>query len=155
MAAGTSIRVFLPDGNPEGVRLVYKTHWTGIGVASPRSRYAEARVERPELRQSGVYLLLGPPDSPEHDAPIYVGEGEELRVRIDAQHKDKDFWTRLVAFTSFGQSLNKATIRYLEARLLQMAAAAGRAVLDNGTAPALPPLSEPDRMPSRFCPTCL
>ena len=45
-------------------------------------------------------------------------------------------------FTSFGQTLNKATIRYLEARLLQLAATAGRAELDNGNAPALPPLSD-------------
>lgn len=47
-------------------------------------------------------------------------------------------------FTSFGQALNKATIRYLEARLLDLAAASGRAELDNGTAPPLPTLSEPD-----------
>jgi hypothetical protein len=115
MAGGTSITVFLPDGSPEGIRLVYKSHWTGICLACPRSRYVEARIDRPELRASGVYLLLGPPDEAEHDARIYVGEGEDLRPRIDAHHANKDFWTRLVAFTSFGQALNKATIRYLEA----------------------------------------
>jgi hypothetical protein len=144
MTGGTSIRVFLPDSNPDGIRLVYKSHWTGICLACPRSRYVEARVDRPELRGSGVYLLLGPPDDAEHDARIYVGEGEDLRTRVDAHHANKDFWTRLVLFTSFGQALNKATIRYVEARLLQLAANAGRAVLDNGNAPALPPLSEPE-----------
>ena len=144
MAGGTSIRIFLPESNPEGMRLVYKSHWTGICLACPRSRYVEARVDRPELRSSGVYLLLGPSDDAEHDARIYVGEGEDPRTRIDAHHANKDFWTRLVVFTSFGQTLNKATIRYLEARLLQLAASAGRAALDNGNAPALPPLSEPE-----------
>lgn len=144
MAAGTSITVFLPDGNPDGVRLIYKSHWTGIGVASTRSRYADARLVREELRRPGVYVLVGPAEDPSYDARIYVGEGEDPRARIDSHHANKDFWSRFVVFTSFGQSLNKATIRFLEARLLELAASAGRAELDNGNAPALPPLSEPD-----------
>lgn len=145
MSVGTSISIFLPDGNPDGVRLVYKSHWTGIAVASPRSRYAQARGERTELRTPGVYVLIGPADSPDREARIYVGEAEDPRARLDKHHADKDFWNRLVVFTSFGQALNKATIRYLEASLLQRAANAARAELDNGNAPALPPLSEPER----------
>jgi hypothetical protein len=144
MPVGTSITVFLPDGNPDGARLIYKSHWTGIGVTAPRSRYADVRSERGELRTPGVYVLAGPADDPAHEARIYVGEGEDPRARIDSHHTNKDFWNRLVVFTSFGQALNKATIRYLEARLLELAAASGRAELDNGTAPGLPPLSEPD-----------
>jgi uncharacterized protein DUF4357 len=146
MPAGTSIRIFLPDGNPDGVRLVYKSHWTGIAVAVPRSRYAEARSARAELRTPGVYVLVGPPESGEREARIYVGEGEDPRDRLDRHHAAKDFWNRFVVFTSFGQSLNKATIRHLEARLLELAASAGRAELDNGNAPAPPPLSEPERV---------
>jgi hypothetical protein len=144
MGKGTSIAVFLPDGSPDGIRLVYKSHWTGICLACPRSRYSEARLAREELRSPGVYLVLGPVESGEYDARIYVGEGEDPRARIAAHHANKDFWTRLIVFTSFGQTLNKATIRYLEARLLQLAAQAGRVELDNGNAPALPPLSEPE-----------
>jgi hypothetical protein len=56
MPGGTSITVFLPDGNPDGVRLVFKSHWTGIAVATPRSRYAEVRLDREELRTPGVYV---------------------------------------------------------------------------------------------------
>jgi len=141
---GTSITVFLPDGNPDGVRLIFKSHWTGIAVASPRSRYPEVRLAREELRKPGVYVLVGPADEASHEARIYVGEGEDPRGRIDKHHATKDFWNRLVVFTSFGQALNKATIRYLEARLLQLATNAGRVELDNGNAPNLPPLSEPD-----------
>ena len=144
MPEGTSINIFLPDGNADGVRLVFKSHWTGIAVTSPRSRYAKVRLQRPELGTPGVYLLIGPAEDVTYESRIYVGEGEDPRARIDAHHASKDFWNRLVLFTSFGQTLNKATIRYLEARLLQLAAAARRAELDNGNAPALPPLSEPE-----------
>ncbi len=144
MPAGTSINIFLPDGNPDGVRLVFKSHWTGIAVTSPRSRYAQVRLQRNELRTPGVYVLIGPAEDVKHEHRIYVGEGEDPRARIDSHHANKDFWNRVVLFTSFGQTLNKATIRYLEARLLQLAATAQRAELDNGNAPALPPLSEPE-----------
>lgn len=88
-------------------------------------------------------MLVGPAEDPAYEARIYVGEGEDPRARIDSHHASKDFWNRIVLFTSFGQALNKAMIRYLEARLLQLAANAGRAELDNGNAPSLPPLSEP------------
>jgi hypothetical protein len=141
---GTSITVFLPDGDPDSVRLIFKSHWTGIAVASPRLRYPEVRLAREELRRPGVYVLMGPAEDASYEARIYVGEGEDPRARIDSHHTSKDFWNRLVVFTSFGQALNKATIRYLEARLLQLAANAGRVELDNGNAPSLPPLSEPD-----------
>jgi hypothetical protein len=92
-----------------------------------------------------VYILVGPAEGAKADARIYVGEGEDLRSRLDSHHATKDFWTRLVLFTTSGQLLNKATIRYLEARLIEIAASSGRAELKNGTTPGLPRLSEPDR----------
>jgi len=51
----------------------------------------------------------------------------------------------VVAFTSKDENLNKAHVRYLEARLVQLATKAGRVNVLNGTVPALPKLSEPDR----------
>lgn len=145
MALGTSLRIFLPDGTPEGVRLVSKSNWTGLAIASSRSRYPAARIARNEFRTPGVYVLVGPPESAKYEARIYVGEGEDPRARIDAHHGSKDFWNRLVLFTSTGEVLNKAAIRYMEARLLELALGAGRAELDNGNAPGLPPLTEPDQ----------
>jgi hypothetical protein len=142
---GTSLRIFLPDGTPDGVRLVSKSNWTGLAIASSRSRYPNARIARNEFRTPGVYVLVGPPENAKYEARIYVGEGEDPRGRIDAHHGSKDFWNRLVLFTSTGEVLNKATIRYVEARLLELALQAGRAELDNGNAPGLPPLTEPDQ----------
>jgi hypothetical protein len=145
MTIGVSLRIFLPEGTPEGIRLVSKSNWTGLAVAASRSRYPTARVDREEFRRPGVYLLAGPPENAKYESRIYVGEGEDPRARIDAHHAQKDFWNRLVLFTSSGQILNKATLRYIEARLLELASSAGRAEIDNGTGPALPPLSEADQ----------
>jgi hypothetical protein len=146
MTGGTSIKIFLPGGNPDGVRIVGKSHWTGIAVASPRSDYPQLRLDkdRNELRAPGVYVLVGPTEDAAHESRIYIGESENPQDRIDKHLAEKDFWNRLVVFTSYGETLNKATIRYLEARLLELAALAVRAEVDNGNVPNLPPLSEAD-----------
>jgi len=31
-----SIRIFVPDGDPDGLRLVEKSNWTGLGVVFKR-----------------------------------------------------------------------------------------------------------------------
>jgi len=140
-AAGSSIRIFLADGTPDGLRLVEKSNWTGLGIVCPRSEYAEAR-QRTEFSRPGIYVLVGPGETALPQ--IYVGEAEELRTRLDNHQQNKDFWTRLVAFTSKDGNINKAHVRYLESRLVGLAHLAKRAEVGNGNAPALPALSEPD-----------
>jgi len=142
---GVSLRIYLPEGTPDGVRLVSKSNWTGLAVAVSRSRYPTARATRGEFRTPGVYVLTGPAENAKYEARVYIGEGEDPRVRIDAHHGQRDFWNRVVLFTSSAPILNKATIRYLEARLLELAAGAGKAELENSTGPSVPPLSEPDQ----------
>jgi hypothetical protein len=141
---GTSIRLYLADGRADGFRLVEKSNWTGLGLVSSRSDYSRAR-KRDEYTRPGVYLLTGPPSGTGIKDQLYIGEADEQRARIDQHLKDKDFWTTVVAFTSKDENLNKAHVRYLEARLVQLATKAGRVKLVNGTAPTLPRLSEPDR----------
>ncbi len=141
-ATGASIRIFLADGTPDGLRLVEKSNWTGLGIVCPRSQYPAVRP-RVEFGRPGVYVLVGPGDSALPQ--VYIGEAEELRSRLDNHRQTKDFWTRVIAFTSKDGSINKAHVRYLESRLIGLAAAAKRAELANGNAPALPALSEPDK----------
>jgi hypothetical protein len=53
-----SIRIFLPDGRPDGVRIIEKSNWTGIGLVIPRSLLAEEKF-RDECCRTGVYVLVG------------------------------------------------------------------------------------------------
>lgn len=140
---GFSVRIFIPTGEPEGLRLVEKSNWTGQGLVFPRAQFDEAR-RRPELKRAGVYVLWGPGESGQLPR-VYVGEGEVVLPRLDQHANQKDFWTHAVVFTSKDQNLNKAHVQYLEARLVALAAEAKRAELDNGNVPQLPTLSEPDR----------
>ncbi len=138
----TSIRIFLADGVPEGLRIVEKSNWTGRAVVASRAQIDRA-LAREELTQPGIYVLTGASDD---GAPrLYVGEADALRDRIRQHVAGKEFWTRLVAFSSSNEGLNKAHVRYLEARLVGLARDANQWELENGTQPAPPPLSEPDR----------
>jgi hypothetical protein len=62
------------------------------------------------------------------------------------QHvKRKEFWSHAVIFTSKDDSLNKAHVQYLEARLVELAAEAKRVDLANENTPKRRTLSEADR----------
>ena len=139
-----SLRIFVADGDPDGLRIVEKSNWIGKALVFPRALLPQVKA-RPELAQTGVYLLLGPRPDGEGDM-LYVGEGDPIRPRLERHYAEKDFWTRAIGFTTTtaGQ-LNKAHVQFLESRLIALARAAKRMPLDNANQPAEPRLSEADR----------
>ena len=141
-SSGFSVRIFIPSGEPEALRIVEKSNWIGQGLVFPRALFAEAR-KRSELKRTGVYVLWGQGESGQLPR-VYVGEGDPVLPRLDQHAKQKDFWTHAAVFTSKDQNLNKAHIQYLEARLVMLAAEAKRAELDNANVPQLPAMSEAD-----------
>jgi hypothetical protein len=142
VSGATSIRLFLADGAPDGLWVVEKSNWTGVALAIPRSTYTRVRSSRDELTRAGTYVLIGPSETHPDRERVYVGEAEVLRSRIDSQYANKDFWTRLLVFTTKDGSLNKAHVKYLESRLVDLAHSADRCEVENGNAPQLPALSE-------------
>jgi len=112
------------------------------GLGLPARPVCGAR-QREELKRTGVYVRWGPGESGQLPR-VYVGEGDSVLSRLDQHAKQKDFWTHAVVFASKDQNLNKAHVKYLEARLVALAAEAKRAELDNGNVPQLPVLSEAD-----------
>lgn len=104
--------------------------------------FAETK-RRPELGRTGVYVLVGQSErSPLQQ--VYIGEGDPVRPRLEQHARTKDFWTTAVVFTGKDQNLNKAHVQHLEARLLELALASKRCVLDNNNTPQPPSLSEAD-----------
>lgn len=143
MAIPFSLRIFVADGDPDGLRLVERSNWVGKALVFPRALLPQVK-QRPELNQTGVYLLLGPREDGEGDM-LYVGEGDPIRPRLESHYAQKDFWTRAVCFVATPGQLNKAHVQYLESNLVRFAKAAKRLPLDNGNHPAEPTLSEADR----------
>ena len=141
--SGFTVRLFLPNGDPEGVKVIEKSNWTGLGLVIPRSLYSRERDRSPLHQGAGVYALVGNDD--ESSFPrLYIGEGDPVGPRLDEHANKKDFWTHAVIFTSKDQNLNKAHVQYLEHRLVSLAQTAKRSILDNGNTPQPPSLSETD-----------
>src|SRR5215213_8998575 len=139
---GFSLRLFLPDGIPDGLKIVEKSNWIGRAVVCPRARFKEAKARR-EFDRTGVYILVGL--APDTDLlSVYIGEGDPALPRLERHFAEMDFWTSLILFTSKDDNLNKAHVQYLEARLVDRARAANRCVLENANVPQLPSLSEAD-----------
>ena len=59
------------------LRIVDKSNWIGKALVFPRALLPQVKA-RPELAQTGVYLLLGPRPDGEGDI-LYVGEGDPIR----------------------------------------------------------------------------
>ena len=136
------LRLFVPSGLPEGMRIVQKTNWSGIGYVIPRTQLKEFS-EQEESKRPGVYVLSGPDPQGGADL-VYVGEADPLGRRLE-QHQAKEFWTTAYAFTSKDGYLNKAHAQHLEARLIRLAQDAKRCRLENAVQGRTISLAEMDR----------
>jgi len=135
---GRSLELYFIDGRPDGMLTAEVFNWTGHLLMAPRTQIGDA-LARKESRYTGVYLLLGERDG----LPLaYIGEAEDISARLRNHEVKKDWWTSAVLITSAANNLNKAHVKYLEARLVEVARSVGRVPLDNGTTPALPSLTE-------------
>jgi len=138
-----SIKVFLPAGEPDGLRIIEKSNWSGVGIAFPRSTFAEVR-KRPEMERAGVYVLIGPSESGDLDT-VYIGHADPVGIRLSQHYAKKDFWTWAVFFASKDGTLNKADVQHMESRLIALAHEAKRAQLDNQNSPSQPSLTEAEQ----------
>ncbi|MEZ4499085.1 MAG: hypothetical protein R2839_03270 [Thermomicrobiales bacterium] len=43
MSKGVTVKIFLADGTPDGLKIVEKSNWTGIGVMCSRSQYPDVQ----------------------------------------------------------------------------------------------------------------
>ncbi len=140
-----SITISAITGDPNGLRVVEHSAWYGKALILPRALVPEVIQSRDEFSKSAVYLLVGPREDGMGEK-LYIGEADPLRERVQNHFANKDFWNRLIFFTGSSDQLNKTHVKFLEARLVQLAAAAKRVELENKTNPSLPSMSESERI---------
>lgn len=121
MAYGKSIELFLVNGTAESLVTAELSNWNGKAIKIPRIEVASCNRE--DIKGAGVYFLFCRED--DGQGAVYIGESETVQDRL-IQHirdyvsdKEKFYWTTAVIF--LGRDLNKALIRYLEDRLVQIA----------------------------------
>ena len=131
---GRTIQLFLVDGNPTGLRKATIHGWTGVVLVSNQSTFAKL-TERDEADRTGIYILTGPDSDKEGMTRVYIGSANSVRERIKQSAEKREFWETAIAVTTSDDDLSKGHAEYLEARLIEQTAQAGRVTLDNGTQP--------------------
>lgn len=142
---GRTVKLYLVDDSPNGLITAEIMNWTGKIILAPRIQWV-ALAERPELRRTGIYFLVGQdPDDPNQEM-IYIGESDNIWKRLTQHNNDsaKEFWIKTIIVVSKDENLTKAHVRYLESKLIQITNQAKRAKVLNSTNPDFPNLPEPD-----------
>jgi len=148
MPQAFTLRLFVPDGDPEGVRFIDRMNWTGLGIVFPRAKWPDIR-NRPEFGRTGVYVLTGYGEGDDDLPTVYVGQADGVKGRIDSHAQQKDFWDTGIVFVSNSGGLNRAHVTWLEHAMIARALEAKRCHLDNGNAPQEPALSEAEKADTR------
>ncbi|MCT4644217.1 MAG: GIY-YIG nuclease family protein [Carboxylicivirga sp.] len=138
-----TIRLFIPDGDPNSFKIIDKMNWTGVGLEVSRDSWAKHKNRR-EFEQAGIYILIGYGE--ESDMPIvYIGQGDGVKSRIESHVKNKVFWDKVLVFISSNGGLNRAHITWIEWALIKRAHEIGRCTLDNNAFPNEPILTESEK----------
>lgn len=138
---GRTIQIYLPTGEPRGLRIAEMTPRTVQTILIPQHQLKTAK-QRPEMEQVAVYFLFG--ESDQQARPVcYIGQTEDLRSRLDRHSSEKLFWNISVVAISKTQTFTPAHIRWLEWYSVQQANKVGRYELDNSQTPREPLVTEP------------
>ena len=121
-----SIELFLVNGTADSLIIAELSNWNGKAIKIPRIEISSC--EREDITQAGVYFLFCKED--DGSDSVYIGEAENVKERL-VQHlrdyqseKETYYWSSAVVF--IGRDLNKALIRYLENRFVEIARASKR-----------------------------
>ena len=135
-ATPKTIQIFLPGGEPRGIRVAEITTRIVQDFEIPRSRRPDFRA-MPESELVGLYFLLGEEDA-DREKRLYIGQTGELASRLVAHNQKKDFWSRALVLISRTNSLTQTHALFLEWYCIQQALKAERFALENGTGGSRP-----------------
>lgn len=140
MGRAQTIQIYLPSGDPAGLRVANLTTRTVRVFEVPRSLLSEF-LKRPEAGQVGVYYLFGAGD--DETPRCYIGQSGNVGVRLQQHTGTKDFWTKAMVAVSLTNEWTSTHAGYLEWLSVSRATAAGRYVLLNGNQASNPFTPEP------------
>lgn len=127
-----TIQVFLPAGDPRGIRMAEITTRIVRVVAVPRALLPEF-FSMPEAAGGAVYFLVGG-DEDSVRPTVYIGQTGDLKKRLTKHNRDRNWeWQQAVVVLSRADSLTATHSLYLERLCIQSAKEAGRYVIENDT----------------------
>jgi predicted GIY-YIG superfamily endonuclease len=135
-ATPKTIQIFLPGGDPRGIRVAEITTRIVQVIEVPRSLLADF-LKMPESDQVALYFLFGEEEDGA-EQKVYMGQTGDLRARLVKHNKDKDFWERALVLISRTNSLTQTHALFLEWHCLQAVRNAGRYSDENGNSGTKP-----------------
>lgn len=131
-----TIQIFLPGGDPRGIRIAEITTRIVQVIEVPRSLLQDF-LKMPESDQVALYFLFGEAEDGA-DPKVYIGQTGDLRARLIKHNKEKEFWERALVLISRTNSLTQTHALFLEWHCLQATRKAGRYVDENGNSGSKP-----------------
>ncbi len=131
-----TIQIFLPAGDPRGMRVAEITTRIVRVIEVPRSELGEF-LKTPEAQQVGVYFLIGEL-SEAGLLRVYIGQSGNCGARLVQHNQNKDFWNRALVVISLTNSMTQTHALFLEWFAISEASKAGRYSLENGNTGARP-----------------
>lgn len=135
IATPKTIQIFLPGGDPRGIRIAEITTRIVQVIEVPRSLLQDF-LRMPESAQVAVYFLFSREEADEPS--VYIGQTGDLRARLVSHNQRKDFWERALVLISRTHSLTQTHALFLEWHCLQEAKRAGRYLAENGNGGSKP-----------------
>jgi hypothetical protein len=114
-----AIQIFLPSGDPHGIRIA-ELGGSNVQVTDVPRRFLGGYAAVPDSVQSGVYLLLDDANPPRQ---VYVAHGEPLLPQLTAHDAHRPGWHRALVVTSRLAPLtepHRAYVAWLARRDLQL-----------------------------------
>ncbi len=131
-----TIQIFLPGGDPRGIRVAEITTRIVQVIEVPRSLLT-IFLKMPESDQVALYFLFGSSDDGS-EQQFYIGQTGDLRARLTKHNKEKAFWERALVLISRTNSLTQTHAVFLEWHCLQAARAVERYADANGNSGSRP-----------------
>lgn len=131
---GSTIKIYLQEDLPTGIRKLELLGWTGVALAFPQSSLADVMAKYKSLQdQPGVYILCWR-DEDRVIQKVYIGESngvlwrvkEHTQTKSGAGKKEDLEWADAVLFYTSDTILNAAHVEEIEAILLKLVRAAKR-----------------------------
>jgi predicted GIY-YIG superfamily endonuclease len=131
-----TIQIFLPGGDPRGIRIAEITTRIVQVIEIPRKLLPEF-LSMPQSNQVALYFLFGATED-DFAQQVYIGQTGDLRARLAKHNKEKAFWERALVLISRTDSLTQTHALYLEWHCLQAAREADRYANANGNGGSKP-----------------
>ena len=114
-----TIKLFVPDGNPDHCKILNKMNWKGTGIEVSRD-VLNNFSRREEFRQAEVYTLHGINDADDRTSDleeadgrltVYIGQADVVGGRLRSHLETKDFNSGGPGFESLSAYQQKQLLR--------------------------------------------